>query len=101
MGTVQDHPLEIGEDATTFFQPRAMVFVTMLWVVELVFLVARGLSLLVSLALGARPTPGPRLYSRRGEVNPPTCAAPPFDKRSTEQEQRGGRPHCPGGVFAG
>ena len=57
MGIVQDHPLEIGEDATTFFQPRGMVFVTMLWVIALVFLVARGLSLLVSLALGMRPSP--------------------------------------------
>lgn len=54
MGIVQDHPLEIGEDATTFFQPRGMVFVTMLWVFALVFLVARGIALLASLALGVR-----------------------------------------------
>ena len=58
MITVQDHPLEIGEDATTFFQPRGMVFVTMLWVFAVVFLIARGIALLVSLALGDRPTAG-------------------------------------------
>ncbi|GID92573.1 hypothetical protein ACFQFC_39730 [Amorphoplanes digitatis] len=35
---MEDHPLEPGEDATTFFQPRALVFVTMLWVIALVWL---------------------------------------------------------------
>ncbi len=56
MVIVHDHPLEIGEDATTFFQPRGMVFVTMLWVFALAFLLARGIGLLASLALGIRPT---------------------------------------------
>ncbi|MFI5935448.1 hypothetical protein [Actinoplanes sp. NPDC051494] len=55
---MHDHPLEIGEDATTFFQPRAEVFVTMLWVIALVWLVCRGLYLLVLLAFGIRPTAG-------------------------------------------
>ncbi|UQU68109.1 hypothetical protein COUCH_18285 [Couchioplanes caeruleus] len=56
MGIVQDHPLEIGEDATTFFQPRGMVFVTMLWVIALVFFAVRALWLLISIALGMPPT---------------------------------------------
>ncbi|GAA2602000.1 hypothetical protein GCM10010435_96640 [Winogradskya consettensis] len=53
---MHDHPLEVGEDATTFFQPRGMVFVTMLWVIALVWLLCRGLYVLLLLALGIRPT---------------------------------------------
>jgi hypothetical protein len=53
---VDDHPLEPGEEATTFFQPRGMVFVTMLWVIALIWLVSRGVHLLILLMLGARPT---------------------------------------------
>ncbi|AGL18605.1 hypothetical protein [Actinoplanes sp. N902-109] len=53
---MQDHPLEVGEDATTFFQPRAEVFVTMLWVTALVWLFCRGVYVLVMLGLGVRPT---------------------------------------------
>jgi hypothetical protein len=53
---VDDHPLEPGEDATTFFQPRAEVFVTMLWVCALVWLVCLGLSVLALVLLGDPPT---------------------------------------------
>jgi hypothetical protein len=53
---VEDHPLEVGEDATTFFQPRAMVFVTMLWVIALGALVCLLVVVLVALAIGVRPT---------------------------------------------
>lgn len=54
---MEDHPLEVGEDATTFFQPRAMVFVTMLWVIALGALVCTLLVLLGAYALGGvRPT---------------------------------------------
>jgi hypothetical protein len=55
---VDDHPLEPGEDATTFFQPRAQVFVTMLWVCAAVFFVCRGLAVLVQVLLGDAPTIG-------------------------------------------
>jgi hypothetical protein len=55
---VDDHPLEPGEDATTFFQPRAEVFVTMLWVCAAVWFVCRGLSVLVQVLLGDVPTIG-------------------------------------------
>ncbi|MEV4642600.1 hypothetical protein AB0J80_35175 [Actinoplanes sp. NPDC049548] len=53
---MEDHPLEVGEDATTFFQPRAMVFVTMLWVIALGALGCALIVLLVVLGLGIRPT---------------------------------------------
>jgi hypothetical protein len=53
---VEDHPLEPGEDATTFFQPRAEVFVTMLWVCAAVWFVCRGLSVAVGVLLGDIPT---------------------------------------------
>ncbi|MFI7540594.1 hypothetical protein [Actinoplanes sp. NPDC049599] len=49
---MDDHPLEPGEDATTFFQPRAEVFVTMLWVCAAVWLLCRGLSVLIQVLLG-------------------------------------------------
>jgi len=52
---VDDHPLEPGEDATTFFQPRGLVFVTMLWVIALAWLLCRGLAILFLLTLGVRP----------------------------------------------
>ncbi len=53
-----DHVLGPDDDTVTFFQPRAMVFVTMLWVVALVWGVAMGLFVLILLALGDRPTTG-------------------------------------------
>ena len=55
---MDDHPLEPGEDATTFFQPRAEVFVTMLWVCAAVWLPCRGLYVLVQVLLGNPPAVG-------------------------------------------
>jgi hypothetical protein len=46
------------DDTVHFFQPRGLVFVTMLWVIAAGWLVFRGLSLLVLLAFGIRPTAG-------------------------------------------
>jgi hypothetical protein len=45
-----------ADDTVTFFQPRATVFVTMLWVIAAVWLVCRGLYLVVLLAFGIRPS---------------------------------------------
>lgn len=53
---VQDHPLEVGEDATFFFQPRGMVFVTMLWVIALAWLWILAVYLGVRAGLGTPPT---------------------------------------------
>jgi hypothetical protein len=53
------HPHQVlgpADDAVTFFQPRGMVFVTMLWVTASVWTVCRGLYVLVLLAFGIRPT---------------------------------------------
>jgi hypothetical protein len=44
-----------ADDTVTFFQPRAMVYVTMLWVVAAVWVVCLVLFVLVRLALGDRP----------------------------------------------
>lgn len=55
---MDDHPLEPGEDATTFFQPRGQVFVTMLWLSAAVWFLCRGLSVLVQVLLGGRPAIG-------------------------------------------
>jgi hypothetical protein len=51
------HPI-LGptDDTVHFFQPRAMVFVTMLWVIAAGWLVFRGLSLLLLMAFGIHPT---------------------------------------------
>jgi hypothetical protein len=57
-GAVEDHPLEAGEDATTFFQPRGMVFVTMLWVIAAVWLLCLGLFMALRTLLGLPPHPG-------------------------------------------
>lgn len=53
----REHPV-IGpaEDATSFFQPRGIVFVTMLWVSAIAWAVCRGLWVLVALLFGVRPT---------------------------------------------
>jgi hypothetical protein len=45
-----------ADDAVTFFQPRGLVFVTMLWVTAVVWAVCRGLYVLILLAAGIRPT---------------------------------------------
>jgi hypothetical protein len=42
-----------ADDAVTFFQPRGMVFVTMMWVAAAVWAPCLGLYLLVLVALGA------------------------------------------------
>lgn len=44
-----------AEDATIFFQPRGMVFVTVLWVTAIAWAVVRGLWLLVAFLMGVRP----------------------------------------------
>ena len=44
------------EDTAIFFQPRGMVFVTVLWVIAVVWAVCRGLYVLVLLACGIYPT---------------------------------------------
>jgi hypothetical protein len=47
-----------ADDATIFFQPRGMVFVTMLWVIAVVWAACLGLALLVLPAFGIRPGAG-------------------------------------------
>jgi hypothetical protein len=47
-----------AEDAAHFFQPRGMVFVTVLWVIAVAWLVLRGLCLLLLMAIGIHPTAG-------------------------------------------
>jgi hypothetical protein len=51
-----EHPV-LGpvDDTVSFFQPRGMVFVTMLWVIAAVWLVCRCLYQLVLLAFGIHP----------------------------------------------
>jgi hypothetical protein len=51
-----DQVLGPADDTVTFFQPRAMVYVTMLWVIAAVWAVALGLSLLIRVAVGHPPT---------------------------------------------
>ncbi len=54
-----EHPV-LGplDDTVTFFQPRAEVFVTMLWVIAAVWFGCRALYVLIRLALGTRPGAG-------------------------------------------
>jgi hypothetical protein len=54
-----EHPV-LGplDDTVTFTQPRAEVFVTMLWVIAAVWLVCRALYVLIGLAMGVRPGAG-------------------------------------------
>jgi hypothetical protein len=47
-----DQVLGPADDTVTFFQPRAMVYVTMLWVIAAVWIVCLGLHVLLRLALG-------------------------------------------------
>ncbi|MGK5685360.1 hypothetical protein [Actinoplanes sp. URMC 104] len=51
-----DEVLGPDDDTVTFFQPRAMVYVTMLWVVAAVWITTLGLFTLLRLALGTPPT---------------------------------------------
>lgn len=53
-----DQVLGPADDTVTFFQPRAMVYVTMLWVIAAVWTVCLCLLLLVRLAIGHPPTAG-------------------------------------------
>jgi len=45
-----------ADDTVSFVQPRGMVFVTVLWVVAVVWAVCRGLYVLVLLGFGIRPS---------------------------------------------
>jgi hypothetical protein len=47
-----DQVLGPADDTVTFFQPRAMVFVTMLWVIAAVWVTALGLHVLLRLVIG-------------------------------------------------
>ncbi|GIM95222.1 hypothetical protein [Paractinoplanes toevensis] len=47
-----DQVLGPADDTVTFFQPRAMVYVTMLWVTAAVWVICLGLYLLMRLAFG-------------------------------------------------
>jgi len=49
-----DQVLGPADDTVTFFQPRAMVFVTMLWVVAAVWVAGIGLHVLVRIAVDQR-----------------------------------------------
>ncbi|HEX5199268.1 MAG TPA: hypothetical protein VFW27_04945 [Actinoplanes sp.] len=53
-----DQVLGPADDTVTFFQPRAMVYVTMLWVTAAVWAVCLGLHILLRLAMGDAPTAG-------------------------------------------
>ena len=53
-----DQVLGPADDTVTFFQPRAMVYVTMLWVIAAVWVVCLALFVLVRVALGDGPTAG-------------------------------------------
>ncbi|MCO8270072.1 hypothetical protein M1L60_05635 [Actinoplanes sp. TRM 88003] len=53
-----DEVLGPDDDTVTFFQPRAMVFVTMLWVVAAVWITSLALFTGLRLAIGDTPTTG-------------------------------------------
>jgi hypothetical protein len=53
-----DQVLGPADDTVSFFQPRAMVYVTMLWVVAAVWAVCLVLFVLLRLALGDPPVAG-------------------------------------------
>jgi hypothetical protein len=56
-----DHPQPVigpAGDAAHFFQPRGLVFVTMLWVIAAAWAICRGLYLVILLAFGIHPTAG-------------------------------------------
>lgn len=56
-----DHPPQViapADDTALFFQPRGLVFVTMLWVIAAAWAVCRGLYVVILLAFGIRPTAG-------------------------------------------
>ena len=51
-----DQVLGPADDTVTFFQPRAMVYVTMLWVTAVVWVVCLGVHLLIRVAVGDPPS---------------------------------------------
>ncbi|WP_127503471.1 hypothetical protein [Actinoplanes solisilvae] len=53
-----DEVLGPDDDTVTFFQPRAMVYVTMLWVIAAVWVTTLGLFALLRVAIGDPPTAG-------------------------------------------
>ena len=53
-----DQVLGPADDTVTFFQPRAMVYVTMLWVTAAVWVTCLGLHVLLRVALGDHPSAG-------------------------------------------
>jgi len=53
-----DEILGPADDTVTFFQPRAMVYVTMLWVIAAVWVTALVLDILLRFAMGDAPTGG-------------------------------------------
>ena len=71
-----DRVLGPDDDTVTFFQPRAMVYVTMLWVVAAVWVTALGVFVLLRTALGDPPTSGDYvLYLELALIVPPVVAA--------------------------
>ena len=53
-----DQVLGPADDTVTFFQPRAMVYVTMLWVIAAVWTVCLGLLLILRVMIGRPPAAG-------------------------------------------
>ena len=71
-----DEVLGPADDTVTFFQPRAMVYVTMLWVVAANWIVCLALFTLVRLALGDAPAAGELVtYAELGLIVPVVVAA--------------------------
>jgi hypothetical protein len=64
-----------ADDTVTFFQPRGLVFVTMLWVIAAVWLVCRGIYVLALLAFGIRPTVHDISTLAESQLVPPLVAA--------------------------
>jgi hypothetical protein len=58
-----DEVLGPDDDTVTFLQSRAMVYVTMLWVIAAVWITTLGLFTLLRLALGDTPTAGDLVLS--------------------------------------
>jgi hypothetical protein len=70
-----DQVLGPADDTVTFFQPRAMVYVTMLWVIAAVWIVCLGLYAGVRLALGDTPSVNEIItYAELALIVPPVLA---------------------------
>lgn len=71
-----DQVLGPADDTVTFFQPRAMVYVTMLWVTAAVWGVALVLHILIRLAIGDEITAGQLVtYLELGLITPAVVTA--------------------------